>query len=104
MEAESIKTRISIGKQEQGDIAYIYDFNLLKILNVKSDDFFTNSMILDIGTEIEIGEKRYKINEIRTVFYDKTYDMSNPPGINIYGIGQPLNFNFEIMYFVDDIK
>lgn len=103
MEAQNIKARIAIGRDEAGDIAYIYDFNLIKSLNVPPDKFFTNSAFFDIGTEIEIQEQTYRIKKIRTVFYNKTFDMSNPPGVNVYGIGKLLDFNFEVLYFVEDV-
>ena len=61
MNPENIKARISIGKQEQGDIAFIYDFNLLKLLNVPPDSFFTNYHFLSIGAEFELNEIKYRI-------------------------------------------
>jgi hypothetical protein len=103
MESEGIKARISIGKHEQGDIAFIYDFNLLKKLNVAPDDFFTNYHFLSIGAKFELGEKKYKVTEIKPLFYEKTFDMSNPPGFNMYGIGEQLDYNFEIALFVEEI-
>lgn len=103
MESEGIKARISIGKHEQGDIAFIYDFNLLKELNVAPDDFFTNYHFLSIGAEFELGDRKYKVTEIRPFFYEKTVDMSNPPGFNMYGIGELLDYNFEIALFVEEI-
>jgi len=103
MSPENIKARISIGKQEQGDIAFIYDFNLLKLLNVPPDSFFTNYHFLSIGAEFELNETKYRITEIRPLFYDKTIDMSNPPGFNMYGVGELLDYNFEIALFVEEI-
>jgi hypothetical protein len=34
VEAVSIKTRLSIGREEQGGIAFIYEHNLFKLINV----------------------------------------------------------------------
>jgi len=103
MNTEGIKARISIGKQEQGDIAFVYDFNILKELNVSPDKVFTNYHFLSIGAEFELEEKKYRVTEIRPFFYDKTIDMSNPPGFNMYGIGELLDYNFEIALFVEEI-
>jgi hypothetical protein len=103
MNPESIKTRISIGKQKQGDIAFIYDFNLLEQLNVAPDAILTNCHSLSIDSEFKFNEKEYKVIEINPIVYDKTKDMANPPGVNIYGIGEPLDYNFEIILFVEEI-
>lgn len=105
MQPENIKTRISIGREEAGDIAYIYDYNLLKILNIPEDNFFNGEYFLDIGSEFELNDENFRIKTIRTVFHDHTFDMESKPlpGVNAYSIGEQLNFNFEIMYFVEDI-
>ena len=101
MNPENIKARISIGENEQGDIAFIYDFNLLKLLNVPPDSTFSNYHFLSIGAIIELNEKKYKITDIKPFFYDKTIDMSNPPGFNMYGVGELLDYNFEIALSVE---
>ncbi len=94
MNTEMIKARISIGKTEQGDIAFIYDFNFLKTFNVKHDDFFIRQTFLDVGTVFELNEQHYKISEIRTVFYDEMHS---------YGNGEQFDYNFEIMLFVEEV-
>ena len=103
MNPENIKTRISLGKNEQGDIAFIYDFNLLKLLNVPPDSTFSNYHFLSIGAEFELNDTKYKITEIRPFFYNETIDMSNPPGFNMYGVGELLDYNFEIALFVEEL-
>lgn len=103
MIAENIKARISIGKHEQGDIGFIYDFNILNELNVAPDQFYTNNHFLDVGTEFELGEKKYRIAGMRPVFFNKTVVMSNPPGFNMLGIGELLDYNFELALFVEEV-
>jgi len=103
MNPENIKARISLGKHKQGDIAFIYDFNLLKLLNVPHDPTFTSYHFLTVGAELEFNEIKYRVSEISLFFYDKTKDMSNPPGFNMYGVGEQLDYNFEIALFVEEI-
>ena len=86
METQLIKPRISIGKQEQGDVGVIYGFNLLKSLSNKKHPFFKKDTPIDVGTEIEFEGKRYEVEKIRTVI-----------------LGERSDYNFDIMYFVKDI-
>lgn len=86
METQLIKPRISIGKQEHGDVGVIYGFNILKSLSNKKHHFFKNDTPIDIGTQIEFEGNRYEVEKIRTVI-----------------LGDGSDYNFEIMYFVKDI-
>ncbi len=104
MKPENIKTRISIGKTERGDIGFIYDYNLLKNLNVIPDLTFKNYYFLEKGSVFELNRSKYRIVEVRPFFYNESIDMTNPPGVNYLGIGDLLNFNFEIAIFVEEIR
>ena len=104
MEQESIKIRITIGKNTQADIKVIYDFNSLKKLQVKNDTYFKDDFVVDVNTQIEIEGIKYKVIEIRTMFKKATIHNSKPAGISSTGEwGNPDDFNFEIMYFVEEI-
>lgn len=103
MKPENIKTRISIGKTKQGDIGYIYDFNLLKDLNIIPNEAFKDNFFLEYGSVFELHKTKYRIVEVRPFFYNETKVMTNPPGHNLFGIGELLDFNFEIALFVDEI-
>lgn len=72
-------------------------------MEFKKVRIFTDSRFIDVETEIELNDQRYKIKEIRTVLYDKTIEMTNPPGFNMYRIGKLLNYNSEIALFVEEI-
>ena len=103
---ETFKTRVVVGRHKQADVKVIYDFNGLKKLKVKHDDYFKEHKytFLKVGTEIEIDERRYKITQIDTLYYAETIDMSNPAGMSATGeVGKPTDFNFEISYWVEEI-
>lgn len=103
MNPENIKARLSIGKREPGDVAYIFDYNLLNQLNVAPDSSFRDYHFLSIGAEFEFNEKRYRVTEIKPFFFGETVDMSNAPGFNMNRLGNPLAYNFEIALFVEEI-
>lgn len=103
MEEHGILTRVSIGRNEAGDIAYIYQYDLLKELGLEKDKCFTDQTIIRVGTIFTIDSVKYKVEEIRTIIYDHLIDMSNPAGYNLTGVGEPCNYNSEIIYFVTKV-
>ena len=103
MEQNGILARVSIGRNKAGDIAYIYQYDLLNEIGLEKDNFFTNQTIIKIGTILTINDEKFKVVEIQTTFYDHLVDMSNPAGFNLTGVGELLNYNFEIIYFVEKI-
>lgn len=84
----SINSRIAIRDVNGGDIAYIYQHDILKKLGLEKDKEFTTYTFLDIGTIITLEDIRYEIKNIRSLFLDNNVSMKNSPGINLYGIGE----------------
>jgi len=103
MKENGILARVSIGRNKAGDISYIYQYNLLNEIGLKKDSFFTDQTIIKTGTILTINDEKFKVVEIQTTFFDHLVDMSNPPGYNLTGVGEALNYNFEIIYFVDKV-
>lgn len=89
MQNQRILARISVAKNHQGDLGY---FDLVESLNnfgLKKDKEFGSLTFFNVGTKITIENKKYKIKEIQTLFYDHI------------SIGEELEYNFEILYFVE---
>lgn len=96
MEDTKIKTRISIGIKEQGDIDFIHDIHAIKNLSNEYIDGFNDRHFFDIGSIIEYKGCIYKIVNIRTLSYESQCgkDFVDKDGIIRH------EYNYEVSYFV----
>ncbi len=68
MKENGILARVSFGRKKAGDIAYIYQDDLLNEIGLKKDSFFTNQTIIKIGTILIIDDEKYKAVEYKLHF------------------------------------
>lgn len=99
---ENVLTRIAIIPRGE-DPNYIYSFETLNVLNIEVDQY-SHHRFMNIGTEFEFNDERYRVYDITSTISDVTHIMEQelPGGISD-AIDMPLNFNFEVNYLVERI-
>ena len=96
-----ILARIKIKHVQGAEIAYLYEKEILDQIGLIPTAFDPNETFFNIGDEFSIGEDRFKVVKIFTKFFNQIHEPHNY-GINMYGIGEPQPFNFQITYEVDN--
>lgn len=104
METANILTRIRFAMRDGGDLAYLYSHETLKELYPENDDSSPDQIFIDTNTTLKIGDKKYKVFDIRTLFRNQLVRMGNAPDYDSYGLDLPSDFNFEITYFLEKIS
>lgn len=101
---EGILARIYIQYAKRGnDIAFFDQFEFLKQLGLDQDDKgYYGDSLLNIGSNLQIDDKDYRVVNINTMFMPQTIPPNNDKGINVYGVGKQLFHNFVIIYEVKD--
>jgi hypothetical protein len=101
---EGILARVYIRYANGGnDIAIFDQFEFLKQLGLGDDDKgYYGESLLNIGSNLQIDDKDYRVININTMFMPQTYPPNNAKGINVYGVGKQLFHNFAIVYEVED--
>jgi hypothetical protein len=103
---EGIKARILIRTEMDGEIAHIYSIDALRSLFPNRGLKLADEKLLaafDIepkNSEIVIKGKSYLVLYVSTKFLNVTYPSSKNTDINLYCMGKPYPYNFEITYFV----
>lgn len=93
--------RTHIIHEKGADIAYIYELEVLKELVVKSNKGKYETA-LNIGDKFRFSDGEFVVKKIATRFLSETDTEFMNCGINMYGVGEILPFNFEIVYVVAD--
>ncbi len=102
MSAQNILARIKLKHVKGAEIAYLYDFEILKSISSKLSDFDPSVTFLNVGDFIDYDEQKFKIVNINTKFFNETEDLDQGKGINLVGIGEQIPFNFQITYELDN--
>lgn len=102
MNAQNILTRVKLKHVKGAEIAYLYDFEILKSLNSNPSEFDPTETFLNVGDSITYEDKKFKIVKIHTKFFNETVDLNHGKGTNLLGIGEQLPFNFQITYELDN--
>lgn len=102
MSAQNILARIKLKHVKGAEIAYLYDFGILKSINSKPSDFDPSVTFLNVGDFIDYDEQKFKIVNINTKFFNETEDLDQGKGTNLVGIGEQFPFNFQITYELDN--
>ena len=98
-----ILVRIRIVHVKGADIAYFYEKEILDKLGLSPTQYDAHETFFNVGDEFQLGDERYRVVSINTKFFDETHKPHNY-GINIYGIGEMLPFNFQITYNVETVE
>lgn len=97
-----ILARIYIKLENGSEVCYIYEHEIVKNIVVKSNqDPYTT--LLNVGDKFHFEDADYEVKRIATNFLNQTDSEYMNYGMNMYGIGEQLPFNFEIVYIVDKI-
>jgi hypothetical protein len=99
---EGIKARIKLKHIQGAELAYIYEKDLLNQIGLKPTEYDPSETFMNIDDVILLNDKRYKIVGINTKFLNEIEDMEDLGGINMYGIGEQLPYNFQITYLLED--
>jgi hypothetical protein len=102
MSAQNILARIKLKHVKGAEIAYLYDFEILKSISSKPSDFDPSETLLNVGDIIDFDEQKFRIVNINTKFFKETEDLNQGKGTNLVGIGEQLPFNFQITYVLDN--
>jgi hypothetical protein len=97
MEQLGFYSRIIFRDEHEEAFAYVYEHKFLAELCAVEG---SNELFIGVGTKVLINDVKYEITDVSTVLKDHITRMSNPPGLNLYGIGGLQDFNFEVSYFV----
>ena len=98
--AESILSRIKLKPVKGADI-YFYDYEIFKELGVAPNEYDPSEFFLNVGDKLTYDGTEYKIVNIYSKFFDETTDLNHGKGVNLYGVGKQLPFNFQITYVVE---
>jgi len=96
--------RIRIKHVKGADILYTTDKDLLEDFGLEHDKEFQDIRVINKGTEIHIDDKRYRVVDMYTYFYDGTYDNDENKGMSLIGGGDRHPFNFDITYYVETVE
>src|SRR4051812_37821956 len=97
-----ILARIKIKHVQGAELAYLHEKEILEKIGLVPSTFDSSETFFNVGDEFYLGDTKYKVISIYTKFFKEIYEPDNY-GINMYGIGETLPFNFQITYEVDDI-
>ena len=84
-------------------ILYTTDKSVLENFGLEHDKEFQDIRVIEKGTELQIGDEKYRVVSIYTYFYDKTYDNDENKGID-GSDGDRHAFNFNITYYVETVE
>jgi hypothetical protein len=96
--------RIRIKHVKGADILYTTDKSVLENFGLEHDKEFQDIRVIKNGTELQIDDKRYRVVDMYTYFYDETYDNDENKGISLIGAGDRYAFNFDITYYVETVE
>ena len=96
--------RIRIKHVNGADILYTTDKGLLEDFGLEYDTEFQDIRVINKGTEIQIDDKRYRVVDMYTYFYDGTHDNYENKGMSLIGGGVRHPFNFDITYYVETVE
>ena len=102
MITQKIQTRVKLKHVKGAEIAYIYDFEILKSINSNPSEFDPSETFLNVGDSITYEDKKFKIVKIYTKFFSEIVDLNLGEGTNLLGIDEQLPFNFQITYELDN--
>ena len=96
----SIKTPVTFHHQNGANKDYILNHDKLYELGVRPNKTDPSLTLLEIGTELNLSGKKYKITKMSSKFFQSRDDSGTVDGEE--SIDYP-SYNFEIVYWVDDI-
>ena len=83
------------------EICYVYHNESLKQMGISPSESDHSITFIQIGTELTIDERPYKVVRINTIFHKDTYEVENY-GTSVSSFDEQMPFNFEIIYFVEN--
>lgn len=95
--------RIRVKHTKGAEILYTTDKSELENFGLEHDKEFKDIRVMKIGTEIKIDERKYRVNDIYTYFYDDTNDNDETKGTSLICDGNKHPFNFDITYYVENV-
>lgn len=98
-----ILARVMIRHEQGATISHFCEKGLLDQIGLVPTKFDPNETFFNVNDVITIDGRELKIIRINTKFYNKTHEPHNY-GINMYGVGEELPYNFEITYVVNDVQ
>jgi len=99
---EILQTRILLRHTQGATIAYFYNRESFDLLNIDRQTY-DNSQFVEIGQNIEYNGVQYVVRNINIKLEEKTFQMNNEYGVNLYSPTDASDFNLKIGVFVDSL-
>ena len=97
---EPLLARILIKHVKGATIAYLYNRESFDLLNIERK-VYDNSQFISIGDTIIWDNEKYTVKELNFKLEDKTFEVDNRYGVNMYSPTDISNFNCQIGVFVE---